>query len=688
MPLWKANVKIRSKQLEGALRRCARRMCIAAALASLTILWLGSTGRAQRSGAAAPRRNLVIFVADGLRHGSVNASDSPTLYGLQTQGVNFANSHSLFPTFTTANASAIATGHYLGDTGDFSNSIYVGYPVFSSGNFGKQASSNVPFIENDLVLGDLDSHFAGNYLDEETLLAAAREQGYLTASIGKAGPAGIQDVTQLNPEQGRFAVPATIILDDMTGTPDGVPLAPRIAAALTEAGLPRATPARKQPAGNNATPGTKDSNQRQQSYFADATSKAVLPMFKRSGKPFVLLYWSRDPDGSQHNQGDSLNALAPGINGPTSLRGLRDADDNLRQILDFIENDPELLANTDIFVTSDHGFATVSKHEIDSRGDATKSYSAGFTYRDSTGRQEVNSGFLPSGFLAIDLAHFLGLPLFNPDSQLDGPNGRSYERVDPTIDREGAAVQQHPATRTGLVGSGDGVIGGTGRILDQTDAQVVVAGNGGSDLLYVPSQNRELVEKIVAFLAQQDYVGGLFVNDRFGKMPGALPLSAIGLVGASRVPAPSIVVAFKTFPLDPGRPQMTAVQVADTSLQEGQGMHGGFGRDSTFNFMAAMGPDFKKGFTDDSPVSNADIAPTLARILNLNIRSEGKLAGRVLREALAGGPASISSHRRVAVSEKTGDGRATILMYQQAGQQLYFDRACLAVTATTRNKCP
>lgn len=670
------------------MRKRARRMCIAAALASLAILWLGSTGRAQRSEAAAPRRNLVIFVADGLRHGSVNASDSPTLYGIQTQGVNFANSHSLFPTFTTANASAIATGHYLGDTGDFSNSIYVGYPVFSSGNFGKQASSSVPFIENDLVLGDLDSHFAGNYLDEETLLAAAREQGYLTASIGKAGPAGIQDVTQLNPEQGRFAVPATIILDDMTGTPDGVPLAPRIAAALTEAGLPTATPARKQPAGNNVTPGTKESNQRQQSYFADATGKAVLPMFQRSGKPFVLLYWSRDPDGSQHNQGDSLNALAPGINGPTSLRGLRDADDNLRQILDFIENDAELLADTDIFVSSDHGFATVSKHEIDSGGDVTKSYSAQFTYRDSTGRQEVNSGFLPSGFLAIDLAHFLGLPLFNPDSQLDGPNGRSYERVDPTIDREGSTVQQHPATRTGLVGSGDGLIGGTGRILDQTDAEVVVAGNGGSDLLYVPSNNRELVERIVAFLAQQDYVGGLFVNDRFGKMPGALPLSAIGLVGASRVPTPSIVVAFKTFPLDPGRPLMTAVQVADTSLQEGQGMHGGFGRDSTFNFMAAMGPDFKKGFTDDSPVSNADIAPTLARILKLDIRSEGKLAGRVLREALAGGPSSVSSHHRVAVSGKTADGRATILIYQQAGQQLYFDRACFAVIATTRKQCP
>src|ERR1019366_9777716 len=73
-------------------------------------------------------RNIVIFVFDGLRAGSVNAVDSPTMFWIRNHGVSFANSHSLFPTFTTANASAIATGHYLGDTGDYSNQIYIGHP--------------------------------------------------------------------------------------------------------------------------------------------------------------------------------------------------------------------------------------------------------------------------------------------------------------------------------------------------------------------------------------------------------------------------------------------------------------------------------------------------------------------------------------------------------------------------------
>ena len=42
---------------------------------------------------------------------------------VRDKGVNFKNPHSLFPTFTMANGSAMSTGHYLGDTGTFSNTI-------------------------------------------------------------------------------------------------------------------------------------------------------------------------------------------------------------------------------------------------------------------------------------------------------------------------------------------------------------------------------------------------------------------------------------------------------------------------------------------------------------------------------------------------------------------------------------
>ncbi len=637
----------------------------------------------QEKPAANHARNVVIFVFDGLRAGSVNAVNSPTMFWIRTHGVNFANSHSLFPTFTTANASAIATGHYLGDTGDYSNQIYTGRPVFLDGNFGRPPGSYAPYVENDRVLGDLDAQFQGNYLNEETLLAAARRRGYNTAAVGKMGPTAIQDVSQLNPVNRGFAIPQTIIIDDGTGTPDGVPLAPEVSSALVSAGLPTKAPARAQPPGTNTTPGTKDPNYVQQAFFADATSKVVLPMFAKSGKPFALLYWSRDPDGTQHFQGDSLNKLVPGINGPTSQAALKNADNNLKQILDYINSDPQLAANTDIFITADHGFATISKHDVDAEGHATTSYAATFTYKDPQGRQEVNTGFLPVGFVAIDLAHELGLPLFDPDSQIDGPDGRKmFARVDP------AAEQQLPNVRQRPVG-GNGLIGGTGRIAKETDAKVVVAANGGSDLIYLPSHSPDLVKKIVAFLARQDYVGGLFVNDEYGHVPGALPSSSIRLIGSSLTPTPTIAVAFKTFAEEPADPIMSEVEIADYFLQHGQGMHGSFGRSNTFQFMAAIGPDFKREFTDEAPVSNADIAPTLAKLLGLDLAGKGALRGRVLEEALPGGPASVLSKRLVASSGRAANGKKTILMYQQLGTQVYFDQACFkdAATEKSRNPC-
>src|SRR6266850_7545931 len=73
--------------------------------------------------------NLILFVPDGLRGRIVTPDTAPAMAEIRDKGVHFKNSHSLFPTFTMANGSAMATGHYLGDTGTFSNTIYTAYPV-------------------------------------------------------------------------------------------------------------------------------------------------------------------------------------------------------------------------------------------------------------------------------------------------------------------------------------------------------------------------------------------------------------------------------------------------------------------------------------------------------------------------------------------------------------------------------
>src|SRR5258706_5237886 len=318
--------------------------------------------------------NIVIFVADGLRYGSVEPGNMPNMHKLKTEGVDFTNSHSLFPTITTVNASAIATGHYIGDTGNFGNTLYTGTPMLS-GN-----GSPVAALENDQVLAEMNQKFGGNYLNEETLMARARAQGFSTAVIGKLGPTRIQDSTAAADGS------ETLILDDNTGHEGGLGLP----AWFTD-GMKRAFVGPEAP--KNTVP-----NIEQEVWLMKAATRIVLPHFKESGKPFALLFWSRDPDYSQHNTKDSLGEYQPGINGPSGKAGTRNADTTLGELLAALK-EQGLDKTTDIFVTADHGFVTTS------HASAT-SPSATF-------------GDLPStdtalGFLAGDFASALRVPLCYP----------------------------------------------------------------------------------------------------------------------------------------------------------------------------------------------------------------------------------------------------------------------------------
>lgn len=569
--------------------------------------------------AAAPH-NVVLFVADGLRFRMVDDRTAPAMAAIARNGVTLRNGHALFPTFTTANASAMATGHMLGDTGDFSNTIYAGFQVPGAGN------SLTPFLESDAVLGDIDEHFSGNYLDEATILKLARDKGYSTAAIGKIGPALIFDPTERSGTQ-------TILVDDLTGRPKGIPLSAEMIERLKAADLPLVAPSRGEngKAGNMATPGTHSANVVQQGYFADVATQAVLPLFKDRNKPFVLVFWSRDPDGTQHNQGDSLNALVPGIDGPTSLAAIRNADDDLARIRAAL-SELGLLDATDIIVTSDHGFSTISKESATSSTVKMK-----FT--------DTPPGRLPLGFVALDLAHALGLPLIDPD---DG-----YATV---------ADGRHPR-------NGNGLIGG-----DRDHPKVVVAANGGSDLIYLPDGDKPLAKRIVDTLLNEDYVSGIFVDAKLGRFPGTLPLDDIALQGSAVTPLPAIAISFRSFDTICGEPVRCTVEVADTVLQQGQGMHGSFSRADTWNFMAMQGPDFKSEFTDPAPASNADLGRTIAYLMHLDIADKGTLVGRMLAETLPNGAVPEVTSRVVA-SKPAANGLTTVIDMQQVGTTRYFDAA-------------
>ncbi len=203
----------------------------------------------------------------------------------------------------------------------------------------------------------------------------------------------------------------------------------------------------------------------------------------------------------------------------------------------------------------------------------------------------------------------------------------------------------------------------------------MIAANGGNDLIYFPQGNsKELAPKVIRALLAQDYTSGIFVDNGLGRFSGTLPLTAVGLKGGARVPTPSIVVNFRSETSGCDEPLFCAVTVTDSTLMQGQGHHGSFSRADTANFMAAIGPAFKAGMTNTMPVSNADIAPTLARVIGVDLRSIGRLKGRVISEALDGGK-PVRSWRLDLISEPSDNGLRTVVNMQFVGKTPYFDAA-------------
>ena len=219
-------------------------------------------------------------------------------------------------------------------------------------------------------------------------------------------------------------------------------------------------------------------------------------MFKARNKPFVLVFWSRDPDGTQHNQGDSLLSVTPGINGPTSLAAIKNADDNLAAICA-----RRSTSSASPPPPTSSSPPTTASPPSPRRARPARPRKASYA--------DVPAGLLPPGFVAIDLAKALGLPLHDPDNK-----------------NAAVAAGTHPKRGNGLIGD------------DPANPIVVVASNGGSDLVYVPGKDRALTAKVIEALLAQDYVSGLFVDDDLGSFPGTLPMSAINLKGLARTPRP------------------------------------------------------------------------------------------------------------------------------------------------------
>ena len=165
--------------------------------------------------------------------------------------------------------------------------------------------------------------------------------------------------------------------------------------------------------------------------------------------------------------------------------------------------------------------------------------------------------------------------------------------------------------------------GGTG--------EVIAAQNGGAARLYTQPGDLGTAGRLAAWLMAQPWCGAVTASDAVAGIPGTLPASLVGNQGPR---APELTVSFNwdSSPNEAGYDGM----VYATGGKPGTGQHGSMSRHEIHGVLFASGPSFKTTLKLDIPSGNLDLAPTLLRILGIS--GDWGMHGRVLEEALAGGP--------------------------------------------------
>jgi arylsulfatase A-like enzyme len=264
----------------------------------------------------AGRRLVIVFVVDGLRPEAITAEDTPTLFRLRSEGVEFTDGHAVVPTVTRVNAATLATGAQPGTHGIVGNQLHA--PAVDPG----RALDTGSFRH----LQRLDAATGGRLLLVPTLAERLHEQGLGLAAVssGSTGSAFL-----LNP---RAAAGVGVLVngDFEPGATVAYP------AAVNARILARLGPA---PPKKGA-----DRYDAVVTWTQRALRECVLPEIR----PAVVIDWLTEPDHSQH---------AAGVGSPAARQALGNDDREIALTLAALD-DLGLTASTDVLVVSDHGFTT------------------------------------------------------------------------------------------------------------------------------------------------------------------------------------------------------------------------------------------------------------------------------------------------------------------------------------------
>ena len=179
----------------------------------------------------------------------------------------------------------------------------------------------------------------------------------------------------------------------------------------------------------------------------------------------------------------------------------------------------------------------------------------------------------------------------------------------------------------------------------------LLVGLGGSVLLYVTDHDEKTIAGIVKFLETENTVGAIFTARA---LPGTFALED-GLIHSRH--SPDIVFSFrwttdKNINGAPGQ-IISEAQGSNITPITQKATHASLSPSDMHNTLVAGGPDLRRGFVDETPSGNIDVAPTILKILG--VKSPQPMNGRVLSEAL-----NSSDEKSPTIEKKKLQARVTL----------------------------
>jgi len=211
---------------------------------------------------------------------------------------------------------------------------------------------------------------------------------------------------------------------------------------------------------------------------------------------------------------------------------------------------------------------------------------------------------------------------------------------------------------------------------------VVLASSGQSVLIHVKDRNPDKIKNIVRFFQIQDWIGVIFtakspntVDGSKGSVEGTFSLELIHMPVDGR--GSDMLITFPWFS-KPNKYGFPGMDCAETGGRTGprNGVKAGHGSMSPWtirNTMIAWGVDFKPGLRSRIPTCSIDFTATILALKNIPLDPD--IQGRVLHEALKGGPDIEKIPVETSVFKNQYQGKIVALQISRVGKYWYVDKS-------------